>query len=66
MRDQDLEAFGFDPFGDIALDDHGCWRWSSDKKDMHAFIRRYFEMRDEDDGRATGASAVAPPGNRAL
>jgi hypothetical protein len=41
------------------------WRWSSDKTAMHAFIRRYFETRDED-GRATGASAVAPPGKRAL
>ena len=65
MRDQGLEAFRFDPFGDIALDAHGCWRWSANKKDMHAFIRRYFETRDED-GRATGASAVAPPGNRTL
>ena len=65
VRDRGLEAFDFDPFGDIALDGHGCWRWSSDKEDMHAFIRRYFEARDED-GRAAGASVVAPPGNRAL
>ena len=63
MRDQGLEAFGFDPFSDIALDAHDCWRWSSDKKDMHAFIRRYFETRDEDgpsDRRVRSCAAREP------
>jgi hypothetical protein len=38
----------FDPSADIALDEHRCWRWSSDKPEMHAQIRRYFELRNED------------------
>ena len=43
-----LQAFDFDPFDDIALDDGGCWRWNSDKKALHAFVRSYFESRNED------------------
>ena len=38
----------FDPHTDIALDETGCWRWNSNKLEMHAFVRRYFELRDED------------------
>ena len=48
QRHQSLEAFDFDPFTDIALDSNGCWRWSSDKRELHAFVRRYFESRNED------------------
>jgi hypothetical protein len=47
-RDRGLEALDFDPFSDIALDRHGCWRWSSDKRELHAFVRHYFESRNED------------------
>jgi hypothetical protein len=43
-----LRAFDFDPFNDIALDDCGCWRWNSDKKALHEFVRSYFESRNED------------------
>jgi len=43
-----LQPFDFDPFNDIALDDGGCWRWNSDKKALHAFVRGYFESRNED------------------
>jgi hypothetical protein len=43
-----LQRFAFDPFVDIALDHDGCWRWSSDKRELHAFVRRYFELRHED------------------
>jgi hypothetical protein len=38
----------FDPFTDIALDGSGCWRWSSDKPDMHRLVREYFRSRSED------------------
>ena len=48
VRDQALEALDFDPFTDIAVDHNGCWRWSSDKQELHAFVRRYFESRHED------------------
>jgi hypothetical protein len=47
-RHSRLQAFDFDPFNDIALDHGGCWRWNSDKKTLHAFVRRYFESRNED------------------
>jgi hypothetical protein len=47
-RDRGLQPFDFDPFSDIALDDSGCWRWSSDKPLLHAYVRRYFEARNED------------------
>jgi hypothetical protein len=39
---------GFDPFTDIALEAHGCWRWSSDKPDLHRQVRAYFASRRED------------------
>jgi len=39
---------GFDPFTDIALDRNGCWRWSSNKQDLHARVARYFRSRHED------------------
>jgi hypothetical protein len=47
-RHRSLKAFHFDPFTDIALGDSGCWRWSSDKRELHAFVSRYFESRNED------------------
>lgn len=47
-RTEQLEPFAFDPYEDIALDQNGAWRWSSDKPDMHAFVRGYFAARHED------------------
>lgn len=53
-RHEGLRRHGFDPATDIVLDVSGCWRWSSDKPDMHAYVRTYFESRDEDGaGRVT-------------
>lgn len=49
-RHRRLEEFDFDPFTDIALALSGCWCWNSDKSELHAFIRAYFESRHEDDG----------------
>jgi hypothetical protein len=43
-----LHEFHFDPSLDIAIDDNGCWRWSSDKPALHESVRRYFELRKED------------------
>ena len=48
VRDQGFEPFDFDPFRDIALDERGCWRWSSDKRDLQAFVEGYFASRNED------------------
>ncbi len=47
-RHRGLNGFDFDPFTDIVLDHNGCWRWSSDKRQLHVFVRRYFESRSED------------------
>jgi hypothetical protein len=47
-RHRGLEEFDFDPFIDVALDHNGCWRWSSDKIKLHAFVKQYFESRNED------------------
>jgi hypothetical protein len=38
----------FDPDEDIALDHNGCWRWNSDKAELHTLVARYFESRRED------------------
>ncbi|MCW5977053.1 MAG: hypothetical protein KIT09_03210 [Bryobacteraceae bacterium] len=38
----------FDPFTDIALEANGCWRWSSDKQELHLRVREYFASRNED------------------
>jgi hypothetical protein len=43
----------FDPFTDIAPDGSGCWRWSSDKPDMHRLVREYFRSRSEDGDKET-------------
>jgi len=47
-RDRGLAALDFDPIGDIALAPEGAWRWSSNKRDLHAFVRHYFASRNED------------------
>ncbi|MEX0785385.1 MAG: hypothetical protein WD939_01995 [Dehalococcoidia bacterium] len=47
-RQNELLKFDFDPASDIALGSDGGWRWSSDKKDMHAYVAQYFRLRRED------------------
>ena len=47
-RQTELERFAFDPFDDIAIDDAGLWRWTSDKPEMHRFVAEYFSQRRED------------------
>ena len=48
QRHVGLAQFRFDPCRDIALDEDGCWRWNSDKPDLHNYVRQYFESRRED------------------
>jgi hypothetical protein len=50
MRHRRFAKFDFDPFTDISLTGSGCWRWNSDKAELHAFVRTYFESRHEDGG----------------
>ncbi len=52
-RQRALNKYSFDPFTDIALDEYGCWRWNSDKRELHQFVRDYFESRKEDGEEAT-------------
>lgn len=47
-RQDILEAFRFNPSKDIALDRNGCWKWSSDKPELHQQVRVYFDNRKED------------------
>jgi hypothetical protein len=57
LRNQELAAFGFDPAGDVKVGASGCWEWSSDKRDLHQWARRYFELRREDEGEPENNSA---------
>jgi hypothetical protein len=43
-----LERFAFDATKDIALANNGCWRWNSDKPELHECVRGYFASRRED------------------
>jgi hypothetical protein len=48
QRYQEFAAFAFDPARDIAVAEHGAWRWNSNKTEMHEYVRNYFAVRDED------------------
>jgi hypothetical protein len=43
-----FKSFEFDPAVDVAIDANGSWRWSTDKRDMHDYIRGFFAARMED------------------
>jgi hypothetical protein len=43
-----LSRFDFDPYTDIAQDERGCWRWASNKPDLHRYVLEYFASRRED------------------
>lgn len=47
-----LRDFGFDPTTDIDLDGHECWRWSSEKPELHRQVTAYFSGRKEDGAEA--------------
>jgi hypothetical protein len=53
QRLRDFVRFGFDPYADIAVDAQGCWRWATEKNEMRAYLRDYFEARREDGGEST-------------
>jgi hypothetical protein len=48
IRHLGLSTFDFDPSKDIASDSKGVLSWNSNKKEMHDFVRQYFESRKED------------------
>ena len=47
-RHREFSTYDYTPATDIALDDSGCWRWSSQKPDMHTYVADYFRSRRED------------------
>ncbi len=47
-RHAGLQTFNFDPFSDIQLNSSGSWCWSSDKHELHEYVRGYFTARRED------------------
>lgn len=47
-RHKGLWPFKFDPFTDIAIDTNGCWRWNTQKPELHEYVRQYFLTRQED------------------
>ncbi len=48
-RFEEFSRFEFDPFEDIAKDREEVWRWNSDKRKMHEYVRDYFASRREDE-----------------
>ena len=48
VRYRDLQAYDFDPFSDVAVDESGGWLWNSDKPELHEYVREYFSRRRED------------------
>jgi hypothetical protein len=48
-RHRALRALDFDPYTDIALDDNGCLRWSTEKPRLHRLAFEHFIGRREDD-----------------
>ena len=40
-----FDQFQFDPCTDIVRNAHGVWCWGTDKPELHAFVRRFFERR---------------------
>jgi hypothetical protein len=49
QRNKELRALRFDPKEDIRISSHGCWEWASEKHELHAWARRYFLERKEDE-----------------
>ena len=47
-RHEGFQRFHFDPIQDIAIDSNGCWHWSTDKPEMHEYVRKYLASRKED------------------
>ena len=52
QRNKELRELAFDPNVDIRIGVTGCWEWASEKPELHAWARRYFSERKEDDDSA--------------
>lgn len=49
QRNRELFEMAFDPKEDIRISETGCWEWASEKPELHAWARRYFVERREDE-----------------
>jgi hypothetical protein len=47
-RNEEFMRFQFNPFTDLVADRNGAWRWNSDRREMHDYVRNYFVVRRED------------------
>jgi hypothetical protein len=47
-RHRPLQEFKFDPRQDIRISPSGAWEWASEKTELHQFVSRYFQERNED------------------
>lgn len=56
FRHKELRAFGFDPEGDLRVDESGCWAWASDKPELRAWAAGYFARRREEGRDAAGTA----------
>ena len=43
-----FSKFNFDPASNIGIDEHGAWRWASEKPDLHRRCAHYLMYREED------------------
>lgn len=48
QRHVEFRRFDYDPSADVAVDETGCWRWSTDKRAMHDYVADYFRSRRKD------------------
>lgn len=46
-RHTGLARFGLDPAVDLARDEGGCWRWNTDRPDLHGYVRDYLYSRGD-------------------
>jgi hypothetical protein len=46
-RHAGLARFGLDPAVDLARDEGGCWRWNTDRPDLHEYVRDYLYSRGD-------------------
>ncbi|MFZ4632487.1 MAG: alginate lyase family protein [Patescibacteria group bacterium] len=48
-RHELMHEYNFDPNLDLKLNEDECFEWASDKKDLHDFVKLYFNKRGETD-----------------
>lgn len=52
-RHRELARYAFDPRTDLAVDEEGLWKWSSEKPELHRFVRDYCLGREREEEAAS-------------